>query len=508
MLAILLYIIAIVTDAVERLFEFSRRYENTPAQLDELLVVLCFVALALTWFSFRRWQDLKRELHERQGLELQLSHQAFHDALTGLPNRALFVEHLDYALVRGREHGTAVALLFLDLDNFKVVNDRLGHAAGDRLLNVVADHLRAAVRPADTVARLGGDEFTVVLEGLTGLPEAVAVAQRLAARPITTDLDGQSVVTTVSIGMAFSPASRDAATELLRRADVALYAAKASGKACVQVFDPSMMLHAQTRLTEEAELRRVITDGGLRVYYQPIMHLATGRIEKVEALVRWSHPERGLLPPSEFIPLAEETGLIVPVGNFVLDEACRQMRAWQAESATEWTLILTVNLSARQFREPTLSQDIDRLLRTHDMPARLLELEIIESVAMNDIAGATTVLEDLKALGLRLAIDNFGIGHSSLAYLKRFPLDTIKIDRSFVDGLGREAEDTAIVRAVVAMARVLNLEVTAEGIETAGQLAELQALGCDHGQGFYLARPMPADEAAAFFAALPALLWA
>jgi diguanylate cyclase (GGDEF)-like protein/PAS domain S-box-containing protein len=433
-----------------------------------------------------------RDISERKGLEEQLAYRAYHDALTDLPNRTLLVDRLRQALARGVRGQHRVSVLFIDLDEFKVVNDSLGHAVGDQLLIATANRLRAGVRPGDTVARLGGDEFIVLLEDLADTDEARAVAARILAQFETPfKLAEREVFVGASIGIALSGAEVRLPDDLLRQADAAMYAAKSRGKGHSQVFEPGMQAQPMQRLTLEADLRRALERDELRLYYQPIVDLHTGQVRGVEALLRWQHPERGLVPPDQFVPLAEETGLIVPIGRWVLQEACRQAREWRDGGPA---LVMSVNISSRQFQHPGLVDDVAQALRAADLPASDLRLEITESVAME--AGVATVetLQALKGLGVTLAIDDFGTGYSSLAYLKRFPVDTLKIDRSFVDGLGQDPQDTAIVRSVITIAKTLNLAVTGEGIENLEQFEELRALACDEGQGFYFARPTPGPE--------------
>jgi diguanylate cyclase (GGDEF)-like protein/PAS domain S-box-containing protein len=436
-----------------------------------------------------------RDVTERKQYERELSRLAFHDSLTSLPNRALFLDRLERALARAERHQRPVAVLFLDVDNFKVVNDSLGHDVGDQLLVTVAARLRACLRPEDTAARLGGDEFTVLLEDISEGREAEAVAERIAAAlraPIA--LPGRDVVVTASIGIALGAPGRNRPEGLLRHADLAMYRAKAGGKARWALFDQSMNDAAIERLELETDLRHALEQGEFRVYYQPIAHLKSGRISEIEALVRWQHPQRGLVSPAQFIPVAEETGLIVPLGQWVLEEACRQTQAWHAQYPGEPPLIVGVNLSARQFQHPKLVEDIARTLAQTGLEPRSLKLEITESVVMANGDATVATLHQLKALGVQLAIDDFGTGYSSLSYLQRFPVDTLKIDRTFVDRLGESAQDTAIVQSVVALAKTLHLSLTAEGIETAAQFDHLQSLGCDRGQGYYFAKPLPAAE--------------
>jgi diguanylate cyclase (GGDEF)-like protein/PAS domain S-box-containing protein len=442
-----------------------------------------------------------RDITERRALEQKLAHQAFHDPLTALPNRALFMNRLSHAIARTARRPDTVAVLFLDLDRFKVINDSLGHHVGDHLLVEVSARLRECLRPADTVARLGGDEFAVLLEDIDGWGEATRVAERIAAvleRAFV--CEGREVFVTTSVGIAFSHSGLTGPEEILRDADVAMYHAKSKGKARYEVFDGRTQSSALDRLDLEIDLRGAVARQEFRLHYQPVVDLTSGRIVEVEALIRWEHRQRGLLPPSDFITLSEETGLIVPIGMWVLEEACRQVHAWQAEYETKPPLILSVNLSARQFQQASLVPDIAELLQETGLPPSCLKLEITESVVMQDAPATLARLHAFKALGVQLAIDDFGTGYSCLSYLKRFPIDVLKIDQAFVRGLGADPEDTAIVRAIVTVAKNLDLSVTAEGIETVEQLTHLRELGCDRGQGYYFARPLAADPLAALFA--------
>ncbi|MGH2354897.1 MAG: putative bifunctional diguanylate cyclase/phosphodiesterase [Chloroflexota bacterium] len=418
------------------------------------------------------------------------------------PNRIRFLSRLEWATAHRNGRAAAQAVLLLDLDNFNVIVAGFGYAVSERLLAAVAERLQACVRSGDTVTRFGGDEFAVLLEGVESVADAIPVAERITQAldaPFT--LEGQEVRVTASIGVAFGDPGCPCPDDLLRAADVALYQAKARGKARYEVFEPGMNGRALARLALENDLRRALERGEFSVHYQPIACLATGQIAEVEALVRWHHPHRGLVPPAEFIPLAEQNGLIVQVGQWVLDQACRQLRAWRTHYPGVPPLTMSVNLSARQFQQPDLADVISGILRETGVPAGCLKLEITESAAVEDAELTVATLWLLKGLGVQLAIDDFGTGYSSLSYLKRFPVDALKIDRSFVEGLGHHPEDTAIVHAVVAFAKALGLSVTAEGTETADQLAHLRGLGCDRAQGYYLARPLPADDITALLAA-------
>ena len=431
-----------------------------------------------------------KDITERKALEKKLQYQAFHDPLTDLPNRALFMDRLGHALARAGQQASEVAVLFTDLDNFKVINDSLGHKAGDQLLVAVAERLKACLRPVDTVARLGGDEFTLLLEGVTGVSDAARVAERIAQElraPFA--LEAQEVFATTSTGIAVSSSAQGQPTDLLRHADLAMYRAKSKGKACYEVFEPSMSIDALERLELETELRRALGREELRVYYQPEILLESGDIVGMEALVRWEHPEHGLLLPQEFLPIAEESNLIMPIGQWVLREACKQLRTWQEQYPNIAPLVMSVNLSTREFFQPSL---IAEILRETGVDPRTLQLEITEgAVAYDNAQNANNTLWNLKTLGVQLAIDDFGMGYSSLSYLKRFPVDLLKIDRSFVRELGKDLKDTKIVAAIIHLARALDLKVIAEGVETAEQVEQLRKMECDMVQGSYFSKPLP-----------------
>lgn len=446
-----------------------------------------------------------RDVTERKIFEERLRHQAFHDPLTDLPNRALFMDQLWHALDYVERREKPVAVLFMDLDDFKLVNDSLGHEAGDLLLVSVAERLRGCLRPEDIAARFGGDEFTILLEAVTDASDAVRVAGRITqALKEPFILDDREVFVNTSIGIALAKSGLERPTDLLRNADVALYRAKANGKAACEVFDATMNIVALERLDLQADLRRAIEQGEFAVHYQPQLELPTGRIVGWEALLRWRHPERGLILPSTFLSIAEETGLITQIGNLVLEEACRQAKEWQEQDpAAGAPLKMSVNISARQFQRPDeLVREVARVLEETGLAPGSLMLEITESMIMGDAEHNVDVLGRLKDLGVRVAVDDFGTGYSSLAYLKRFPVDMLKVDKSFVDGLGENPEDMAIVEAVVNLARALGLRTVAEGIETTGQLDRLRVLGCELGQGYYFSRPLPTHKASALLLAL------
>jgi diguanylate cyclase (GGDEF)-like protein len=430
---------------------------------------------------------------ERKSLEEQMAHQAFHDPLTGLANRVLFKDRVEQALLRGNRYRRSLAVLFLDLDDFKTVNDSLGHAAGDTLLVEVANRLQSALRTSDTAARLGGDEFAILIEDTAGVADALRLADRIfeeLAPPIS--IQGKDVLISTSIGVAFSDASREDADELLRNADVAMYTAKSKGKRCVELFEPSMYTAVLRRLALKADLQRAIDQNELTLHYQPIIEMASERLAGVEALVRWNHEQRGMIPPSEFIPLAEETGLILPLGRAVLQRACSQARLWLDTLGVP--VRVSVNLSTRQLQDPELVNDVAEALASSGLEPNLLVLEITETLLMQETDVIMARLHELKRLGVRIAIDDFGTGYSSLSYLRRFPVDILKIDKTFVDGLNGEGEGEALVRAIIELARALNLQTVAEGIEEVSQLSALQLLGCDYGQGYFYARPL--DDAA------------
>lgn len=432
--------------------------------------------------------------------EAALSHGALHDALTGLPNRALFLDRLAHALVRPAAEGEpgSVAVLFIDLDRFKLVNDSLGHAVGDALVVRVARIIEGALRPGDTVARLGGDEFVMLLEGVRDASEATRVAQRLQdalAEPV--EVDGRELYTTASIGIALAPAGSGAnpsaprlsPDDLLRDADTAMYRAKALGKARHVVFDDAMHERAVALLGMETDLRRALDRDELRVWYQPVVSLHDGHLCGFEALVRWEHPTRGVVSPAQFVPLAEETGLIVPIGRWVLKEACRQLRDWQAHAPG---LSVSVNVSGRQFAQADLATDVESALATAGLDPQSLHVEITETVLMDNPVAAAETLQRLRALRVRVSLDDFGTGYSSLGYLHRFPVDTLKVDKSFVD---RVESDAPIVGTIAALAGHLGMEVIAEGVETQAQAELLASLHCDAAQGWLFGRPVPAADA-------------
>jgi diguanylate cyclase (GGDEF)-like protein/PAS domain S-box-containing protein len=438
-----------------------------------------------------------QDITDRKLAEQQLHHDAFHDALTGLPNRALFMDHLKLAVARSRRNvQTKFAVLYLDLDRFKVINDSLGHTIGDQLLVGIADRLKKNLRPGDTVARLGGDEFTVLVEDITDETESIQVAERVQQElSIPFTLSGREVFTTVSMGIAPSATGYERAEDILRDADTAMYRAKSLGKARYEIFDKAMHARAINLLQMETDMRRALEREEFILHYQPIVALDNFRLRGFEALVRWQHPERGFISPMDFIPVAEETGMIVPLGEWVMREACRQMNGWQKCFPLEHPLFITVNLSSKQFSQNALISTFAMILQETGVKPQSVKLEITESVVMENIETATEMLRQLRSLGVQLAIDDFGTGYSSLSYLHRFPIDTLKIDRSFVTRMSENNENTEIVRTIVVLAQNLGMDVVAEGVETNEQLVLLQKLGCENGQGYFFSKPVNADGA-------------
>ncbi len=439
-----------------------------------------------------------RDVSERKAFEEQLAHQAFHDSITGLANRALFKDRVEHALERQQRDDKPVSVLFMDLDDFKTINDSLGHAAGDRVLGEVGERLKNSLRTADTAARLGGDEFAILLEdGGEGIGAADVAARILTSLDGPFHLEGKEVFVRASIGIASGGIDRkgpDGAEELLRNADVAMYMAKESGKSRYQVFEPAMHDTALKRLELKADLQRAVDNGEFILHYQPVIELESGSISGLEALVRWNHPTRGMIPPLDFIPLAEETGLIVPIGQWVLEEACRQAISLQERFPSDPPLHMAVNLSARQLARPEIVGEIAAILMETQLDAESLILEITESVMMADMELSIERLGELKELGVKLAVDDFGTGYSSLNYIRRFPVDILKVDKSFVDGVNDGGEESALTAAIIELAGILKLKPVAEGIERADQLEKLLDLKCDLGQGFYFAKPLPMPE--------------
>ena len=439
-----------------------------------------------------------RDVSERKAFEDQLAHQAFHDPVTSLANRALFADRVQQAIMRSIRGGRAIGVMFIDLDDFKTVNDSLGHAAGDTVLREVARRLEGSVRPADTVARFGGDEFAVLLDGVVDSAEAADVAGRiLRALEVKYDIDGKQVYPRASVGICLAGGGLGSADaeELLRNADVAMYMAKRDSKGSYRVFEPAMHERVVERLELQAELQRALELHQLEVHYQPVVRLDDRADYGVEALLRWMHPKRGTIPPLNFIPLAEETGLIVPIGRWVLQQACRQGAILHDRFPRTQPLTISVNLSVKQLQSETLVDDVRDALESSGLPPSALVLEITETVMMADAELAIKRLHELKSLGVLLAMDDFGTGYSSLSYLSRFPVDILKMDRSF---LSSDHDESSLAAAIVALGNSLRLDVVAEGIEQPEQIAALRGLGCELGQGFLFARPMTHEALVAY----------
>ncbi len=430
------------------------------------------------------------EVTPRKQSEMRLSHQGMHDALTGLPNRLLLVDRLRQAVARESRSDMALAVLMIDVDNFKVVNESLGHEAGDNLLIALGNRLRRHLRQSDTAARLGGDEFVVIVEDCQSEAQALVLATRIAADlALPCRLADTDVCVSASIGVALGQRGATA-EELLRNADIAMYRAKQHGKDRAEIFDDELHARAVARLDTEVQLRTALAEGQLRVFYQPILDLDLGRVDGLEALVRWQHPDRGLLLPAEFLEVAEQSGLIVPIGAWVLAEACRDAASWQAGRGEPLTV--AVNLSMRQLERGDFAQTLAAVLAETGLDPAALHLEITESLFLEATMSTRTDLAAIAAQGVGLGIDDFGTGYSSMLYLKRFPVTFLKVDRTFVAGLGIDSEDTAIVEAVIRLGQALGLDTIAEGVETCEQYERLMALNCDHVQGHYVAAPAPA----------------
>jgi diguanylate cyclase (GGDEF)-like protein/PAS domain S-box-containing protein len=438
------------------------------------------------------------DITERKQMEKQLLQDAFYDTLTKLPNRALFMDRLGQAIKRRkREPNYLFAVLFLDIDRFKVVNDSMGHLLGDKLLIAIARRLETCVRPIDTVARLGGDEFTILLEDITHVEDATDIAERIyMALQTACKIDGHEIFTTASIGIALSADNYQLPEELLRDADISMYQAKEQGKAQYKVFDHSMYTQALKRLQLENDLRRGIERDEFELFYQPIVNLSTGALAGFEALIRWNHPEHQIVSPGEFIPIAEETGLIVPLGTWILRQACYQLRQWKNKFHEDYAFVMmSINLSGKQFSDPHLIENIDQVLAEYELPGHHIKLEITESILMDNTEAATYTLKQMRERGIQLSIDDFGTGYSSLSYLHRFPVNTVKIDRSFVNRINPNDDNVEIVRAIITLAHILKMDVIAEGIEDNIQLKHLRSLGCEYGQGYFFAKPLMVKDA-------------
>ena len=462
-------------------------------------VLQCATALCCKWENEQLVRDQVEELEQlitvrTRGLEAanrQLRHLATHDALTGLPNRVLLDDRLTQAMAQADRNGGTFAVLVCDLDRFKLINDSLGHRAGDQLLQEVAERLTELVRSVDTVARYGGDEFVLLVSPIAEREDAVRLAARVVeALQAPIRIGGIDVHTSPSVGVAFYPADGASVEALLAHADAAMYCAKQRGRGNVQCFALGMNAGAEDRVQLESELHNAIKLNQFQLYYQPKVDTTTGEVRSAEALIRWAHPTRGLIGPGDFIPLAEECGLIGDVGDWVLREACRQARAWQQAGVAP--LRVSVNLSASQFRQQGLVDSIREALDAAGLQPRFLEVELTESAVMSDPEESIAILEQLSTMGVLVSVDDFGTGYSSMSYLRRFPIDKLKIDRVFISEIVNRPEDASIVRAIVSLAHSLRLKVVAEGVETASQLAFLKAVGCDEYQGYHFSRPLPA----------------
>jgi diguanylate cyclase (GGDEF)-like protein/PAS domain S-box-containing protein len=439
-----------------------------------------------------RMAGSQTDITDRKTAEHRLLHDAFHDTLTGLPNRALFMDRLRFAVERAKRRDRYLfGVLYMDLDRFKDVNDSLGHMMGDQLLVETGHRLGDSLRPTDTVARLGGDEFVLLLEDIASVDDATRVAERVQKHLMTPfRVDGHIVHISASMGIVLSVTGYNRAEEVLRDADIAMYRAKAHGKARFEIFDPAMRDRIMVRLSMETQLRQALDNLELRVYYQPIVSLETGQFIGLEALVRWQHPERGLIYPAEFIPLAEETGLVIPLDRWVLREACRQMREWQQSLALDPELAISVNISGKQVAQPDLVEVIRQILEETGIEGRLLKLEITESAIMENDDYTNEIFSRLQELGVQIQIDDFGIGYSSLSYLPRFPLNALKISQAFVKKMEEDPNLLKIVHSIIMLTHGLGMRVIAEGVETTEQLTRLKSLGCEYGQGYLMAAPM------------------
>ena len=442
-------------------------------------------------------QELQNEIMERKAIERQLTHDSLHDAMTGLPNRVLFLDRLGQAIEYcKRRTEYTFAILFVDIDQFKVINDSLGHLTGDQLLIAAGRRMKDCLRASDTVARLGGDEFAILLEIAKEKDSAAAIAEKIQeALKLPFKLDDHELYVTASIGIVTNITGYIHPEEVLRDADIAMYKAKASGKARFEIFDIKMRSHAFSRLEMEQELRSALENGEFRLYYQPILSMVSNQLVSFEALIRWIHPTRGLLLPGEFLPIAEESGLILPIEKWVLYEACAQLKQWHQKYPSLQNVCVNVNISNRQFAQSNFVDGVVKALNATDLKPEYLKLEITENILISNYAAANEVFTKLRNMGVQLEIDDFGSGYSALGYLQHFPISAIKIDKSFIDEIGKSRRGVELIRAIVTMARELGMEAIAEGIETGEQLDELKKLSCSFGQGFLLSRPLDKESA-------------
>lgn len=441
-------------------------------------------------------QQLRREIIERQRVQQQLVYDALHDGLTGLANRTLLMERIDFAIKHAKRHsGYMYALLFIDLDRFKIINDSLGHSVGDQLLVAVSNLLKDCLRESDIVARLGGDEFVILLDGIRDPQDAILIGERIQQKlrsPFA--LEGQSIFTSASIGIVFNTNGYKSATDVLRDADIAMYRAKAKGKACYEIFNPTMYYEALKLVELENNLRLALEREEFVLHYQPIIFLENNELVGFEALIRWRHPTRGFISPIEFIPIAEDTGLILEIGEWLLREACKQLSKWQQQfkSIPQVAFLkMSINLASLQLQEPEFINKLDQILQETGLDGNCLRLEITESVLIEPGGSVQNTLKQIRNRNIKLSIDDFGTGYSSLSYLRRFPIDNLKIDRSFIEQMNFDAENFEIVRIIITLAKTLGMDAISEGVETPQQLSQLKALGCEFGQGFLFAKPLP-----------------
>ncbi|MEM8828385.1 MAG: EAL domain-containing protein [Cyanobacteria bacterium P01_G01_bin.19] len=440
-------------------------------------------------------KKLRQEINERQKVQQQLVHDALHDSLTGLPNRAFLMERIKFTIAHSKNNpGYMYALLFIDLDRFKVINDSLGHFIGDLLLVSVSNILQECVRSQDIVARLGGDEFVILLDGIRSVRDATFISDRIQERlrsPL--ELEGQNIFTSASIGIVFSSTEYNNPSDLMRDADIAMYRAKGNGKGCHTIFDQKMYDETLKLIELENNLRLALGKGELMMHYQPIMSLDSNKLVGFEALIRWKHPERGLISPTEFIPIAEDTGLIVDIGEWLLAEACRQLKEWRQKFAflpLINSLKMSINLACQQIQEPNFIDTLDRVLAETGLDGRCLRLEITESALIEPEGNVQKTLKQIRERNIKLSIDDFGTGYSCLSYLRRFPIDNLKIDRSFIEQMNFDSENFEIVRLIITLAKTLGMDTISEGVETLQQLNQLKALGCEFGQGYLFSQPL------------------
>jgi len=443
----------------------------------------------------RSYEQLSQELAERKRAEETIKYMAYYDSLTGLPNRTLFNDRLSQTMLQAQRYGQKVAVVFFDLDNFKNINDTLGHTTGDLLLKAIAERLTNIIRGVDTISHQGGDEFSILISGINHVQDVAKIAQKiLDALSEKIRLDEHEIFITASMGISLYPSDGDSAETLVKNADIAMYAAKEQGRNNYQFYTPAMNTIIFERITLENSIRKALEKDEFVVYYQPRINIKTGQITGMEALARWQHPDLGLTLPLKFIPLAEETGLIIPIGEQVMWKACKQNKMWQDSGFPH--LCIGVNFSAKQFQQKNLIEMITKVLTNTGLKPDRLELEITESTIMRDIRHATSTLHELHEIGIKISIDDFGTGYSSLSYLKNFPIDMLKIDRSFLIGVTTNSDDKAIVDAIIAMAHILKLKVIAEGVETEEQMEFLRSHNCDEAQGYLFSKPLPSEELA------------